>query len=260
MRSGRQRNQDSRNTCEMLDIPLTLQSAVLLEKLTVAQPDDKLHNWYLVFCIAKKGHYSVRNRQQLGPLWATRIMPTPSPPLAFSIHFNIIVPFTPKTSKKSLSVRFPYQNLYVVLFFPMLATCSVYFIFLELITLMVFVRKTCCVALRYAVLRPKISFSVPPSRWPLAFSFLNVKDQARQNYIFVSTFQMWCQFSLPASSTKPVLSPTPGVTFRNISQCASTVHVCVLTCVRVWARLLTKECIEVCLMWSLIHGLIDSCD
>jgi hypothetical protein len=74
---------------------------------------------------------------------------------------------------------------------------------------------------------PKYLSQFPPSRSPLAFSFLNVKDDARQNYIFVSTFQMWCQFSSPTSSTKPVLSPTPGVTF----QCASTVCVCVRACV-----------------------------
>lgn len=110
MRSGWQRNQDSRNTCEMLDIPLTLQSTVLLEKLTAAQPDDKLHNWYLVFCIAKKGHYSVRKRQQLGPLWATRIMPTPSPPLAFSIHFNIIVPSPSLPLRPSEKLQLPIIN------------------------------------------------------------------------------------------------------------------------------------------------------
>jgi len=53
---------------------------------------------------------------------------------SFKIPFSINLPSTPRSSKWSLSLRFPYQNLYAQLFSITRATWPAHFILLDLIT------------------------------------------------------------------------------------------------------------------------------
>jgi len=61
------------------------------------------------------------------------------PSYIFEIHFNIILPSMSRTSKWSLSFRYPHQTLYILLFSPILVTRPVCFILHHVITLI-----TCC--------------------------------------------------------------------------------------------------------------------
>jgi len=57
------------------------------------------------------------------------------------IHLNIIVPFTPGSSKRSLSLRFPTKILYTPLLSPTCATFPAHLILLNLITRIIFGEK-----------------------------------------------------------------------------------------------------------------------
>jgi hypothetical protein len=55
--------------------------------------------------------------------WATLIQSTPSCPIVFNIHFNIMLPSMPWSYKCSLCFRFPYRRVWITPFSPTRATC-----------------------------------------------------------------------------------------------------------------------------------------
>ena len=79
---------------------------VLPETLTVPQPVKKLH----VIYETREIHYRIHK----GPSFVSflrQINPVPSFPSNFlKIHFNIIIPFMPRSSTWSLSLRYPYRK------------------------------------------------------------------------------------------------------------------------------------------------------
>jgi hypothetical protein len=56
-----------------------------------------------------------------------------TPPQFFNIHSNIIYPSTPRSSKRSLPIKYSDQNLYEFLIFSEHATCHAYLTLLDLI-------------------------------------------------------------------------------------------------------------------------------
>jgi len=67
--------------------------------------------------------------------------PSPRLPNRLKIHFNIILPFTPRSSKSSLTLGLPTKMLHAPLLFFIRATCPAHLIILYMITRIIFVEK-----------------------------------------------------------------------------------------------------------------------
>ena len=63
------------------------------------------------------------------------------PSCALKIHFNIIFPFTPRSSKWSLAFMFSTKTMYTFFFFPTRSTCHARLILLDLIIRTIFLEQ-----------------------------------------------------------------------------------------------------------------------
>ena len=113
----------------LLTYLLTPWNRVLLEKITGFKLVKKLPTFYgnrrFITAFTSARHLSLS--------WARSIQTMP--PFHFlKIHLNIILPYTPGSSKWSLSSAFPIKILYMPLLSHKHATCSAQLILLDLIT------------------------------------------------------------------------------------------------------------------------------
>jgi len=100
------------------------------------------------------------------------------------IHLNIILPLTPRSSKWSLSLRFPHKTLYTHHLSPIRATCPAHLI-LDFITRTILVSSTLYEVPYYVVFSARLLphpslaqiFSTPYSQYLSLSSSLNVGDQ-----------------------------------------------------------------------------------
>ena len=67
-------------------------------------------------------YYRIHKSPTPVPIWVRSIQSTHPIPL-LKIHFNIVLPLTPRFSKRSLSLRFPHENPVCIFLSPTCATC-----------------------------------------------------------------------------------------------------------------------------------------
>ena len=109
---------------------LTPYSRVLPEKLTGSQLVKKFPAFYGT----RRFITAFTSARHLSLSWASSIQSMLLTSHFLKIHLNIILPSTQGSSKWSLSLRNPHQNLYTPLLSPIRVTCHAHFMLLDLIT------------------------------------------------------------------------------------------------------------------------------
>ena len=101
---------------------LTPWNRVLLEKLTGPQPVQKFLSFYRNCTHKCPPRVPVLSQTNPVQVCSSQLL---------KIHFNIIFPSTPRSSKQSLSIIFPAKPLHAPLLSPIRATCSGHHIILD---------------------------------------------------------------------------------------------------------------------------------
>ena len=88
--------------------------------------------------LTPKGHHSTHKSPQLVPVLSQFNLVHDPTSYFFMIHLNIILPYTLKSSKWSLSFRFPQQNHVRISCLPIRSTCTAHLILHNFITRIIF--------------------------------------------------------------------------------------------------------------------------
>ena len=116
-----------------LQFPSTAHSRVLPKKLS----GPYLLKKFPTFHGTRKFITTFTTASHLSPSWPKSIQSMP-PSHFLNNHFNIIIPFTYRSSEESPTFRPPHKTLYAHLPAPVRATCSAHFILLNFITRTIF--------------------------------------------------------------------------------------------------------------------------